>query len=101
VTTKNGKVFRKVFKRREEVTSKLCQVKYIDLEPNVNLFLEKPINNPRLAMVSVYHELVPDFERWLKACNNDYSRFYERVESISELPKDERIKALKQPADCH
>ncbi len=64
-------------------------------------WFEKPINNPRLAMVSVYHELVPDFERWLKACNNDYPRFYEVVESISELPKDERIKTLKQPADCH
>ena len=63
-------------------------------------WFKKPINNPRLAMVSVYHELVPDFERWLQACKRDYSRFYQTVEQLSELPKGERIEALKQTARC-
>jgi len=63
-------------------------------------WFEKPINNPRLALVSVYHELVPDFERWLKACNNNFPRFYKTVEQLSELPKDQRIEALKKPAVC-
>ena len=63
-------------------------------------WFEKPINNPRLAIVSVYHELVPDFERWLNACHNDYSRFYDKIEIISKLPKNKRMIALKKAANC-
>ncbi len=63
-------------------------------------WFEKPINNPRLTLVTVYHELVPDFERWLKACNNHYPHFYKTVERIANLPKEQRIETLKQPATC-
>ena len=67
---------------------------------NFDGWFEKPINNPRLAMVSVYHELVPDFDRWLQACDNDFPRFYNAIESISKMPKEQRINTLKQQASC-
>ncbi len=73
---------------------------YNDGYTGFDKWFEKPINNPRLALVSVYHQLVPDFERWLKACNNQYPRFYKTVERIANLPKDQRTEALKQPASC-
>lgn len=64
-------------------------------------WFKKPINNPRLAMVSVYHELVPDFERWLKACDNNFPRFYNAIENISKMGKKQRIKRLKETTGCH
>ncbi len=63
-------------------------------------WFEKPINNPRLAMVSVYHELVPDFDRWLKACDNDFPRFYSAIEGISKMPKEQRMNTLKKSTSC-
>lgn len=68
---------------------------------NFDGWFEKPINNPRLAMVSVYHELVPDFDRWLQACGNDFPRFYSAIEGISKMPKEQRISMLKKSTSCH
>ncbi len=61
----------------------------------------KPVNNPRLALLNVYHEQVPWFERWLAACNQDFPRFYQAMERLSKLPKQERLSALKHTPDCH
>ncbi len=62
-------------------------------------FMAAPINNARLNGVDTYYELVPDFERLLDATSsagstNDLSAFFDRVESMKRMSKDERRAAL-------
>lgn len=63
-------------------------------------WFKKPINNPRLAMVSVYHQYVPDFERWLDACQHDYDAFYAVIAEIGRLSKQQRYQMLSGKAQC-
>lgn len=63
-------------------------------------WFEKPVNNPRLALLSVYHKLVPTFERWLDACDRDFPRFYKQVELLSGLTKAQRQQALNSTPEC-
>ncbi|MBL8472039.1 MAG: aminopeptidase [Rhodocyclaceae bacterium] len=56
------------------------------------------MNNATLASVSLYTRLVPDFERLLAAEHNDLPRFYARVRELAELPRAERLDALKAAA---
>jgi len=42
-------------------------------------WFEQPLNNARIAAFATYRDLVPQFERLLLACGNDFARFYETV----------------------
>jgi len=59
-----------------------------------------PINNAKLAAVATYRDLVPDFERLLARCDNDFARFYREVTRLSELALDERRKRLDSAPSC-
>jgi predicted aminopeptidase len=65
-----------------------------------DFWFDKPVNNPRLALVSVYQDLVPDFARWLKACDGDFPRFYTTIARLNTLTPQHRHQALKQKAQC-
>lgn len=60
----------------------------------------KPVNNARLALVSVYRDLIPEFNRWLQACDNNLQQFYSSILPFAELDKKERLNKLKGPATC-
>jgi predicted aminopeptidase len=59
-------------------------------------WLEAPLNNARLASLVLYRGKLDDFRRLLERCENDLSCFYERAESIAELPQEERSGQLKE-----
>ena len=63
-----------------------------------NNWLKAPLNNARLASLVLYRGQLDDFRRLLERCENDLSCFYQRVESIAELPQEERSDLLKKSA---
>lgn len=64
-----------------------------------NWFAE-PINNAKLATVSVYNDLEPAFTRLLSLCDGDYPRFYRAVERIGRLDRLARRTALNEADSC-
>ncbi|WP_394688083.1 aminopeptidase [Hoeflea sp.] len=63
-------------------------------------WIESPINNAKLAAISVYNDLVPGFVRLFELCAADYPRFYASVERLGRLGKAERKKALGAVTRC-
>ena len=51
-------------------------------------------NNARLNTVATYYDLVPGFERLLDAKRGDLKAFYEAVEAMGPMTKEERRAAL-------
>ncbi|SEN66252.1 aminopeptidase [Nitrosomonas marina] len=56
----------------------------------------KPLNNARLATVSVYTQLIPAFQALLILQDGDMARFFAEVRTISKLPRPERADALQK-----
>ncbi len=54
----------------------------------------KPWNNARLNTVATYYDLVPGFERLLKAKRGDMKAFYSAVKAMRRMTKEERRAAL-------
>lgn len=63
-------------------------------------WFEKPLNNARLTSIAVYRDRVPDFMRWIEACDNDLPRFYRAMRKLSKLERDERHRRLMGVASC-
>ena len=63
-------------------------------------WFEKPVNNARLASVAVYRDLVPDFKRWIDACDGDLKRYYSAIKRLQKLGKKERHQRLSGMAEC-
>ncbi len=63
-------------------------------------WFDAPINNAKLATVSVYNDLVPDFLNLLDACSGDFERFYQAVEDIGRLNMTKRREVLKTARAC-
>ena len=59
-----------------------------------------PINNAKLATISVYNDLVPDFLKLLELCSGDYERYYRAVENLAKLNRDQRREALSNARRC-
>ena len=55
----------------------------------------KPLNNARLATVSVYTQLLPAFRALLALQDGDMARFYTVVRAIGKLPSADRADALQ------
>jgi len=47
-------------------------------------------NNASFGVQAAYDELVPSFERLFEQQGRDFQRFYERVQVLAKLPKDQR-----------
>lgn len=55
----------------------------------------KEINNAQLNTIAVYYELVPGFRALLAREGRDPERFYNAVEALGELGKEERLRRLR------
>lgn len=64
-----------------------------------NWFL-KPVNNPRLAIVSTYHGLVPAFMRHLRNCDNNLQFFYRSISTLRILTPRVRKDFLLNSNQC-
>jgi predicted aminopeptidase len=53
------------------------------------------LNNARLATISIYTQLLPEFQALLAQQNSDMSQFFEIVREISKLPKEDRSFVLQ------
>lgn len=63
-------------------------------------WFDEPINNAKLAAVSMYRDQVPAFTRLLKDCEGDFARFYAQVKRIAALPPQQRTQALNTDSGC-
>lgn len=59
-----------------------------------------PINNAKLATISVYNDLVPAFLNLLELCDGDYVRYYGAVENLGKLNPLQRREALSNASSC-
>lgn len=57
-------------------------------------WMNQGINNAKLVLVATYHDLVPGFKHVLSRHGNDLRKFYQAIEKISKLNKNERDKKL-------
>lgn len=62
-------------------------------------WFSQPLNNARLARVSIYTQLLPAFEALLAQQQGDMHRFFASVKKISKLPKAERMLFLQRVAN--
>jgi predicted aminopeptidase len=64
-------------------------------------WVDAPINNAKLAVISVYGEQVTAFLRLFELCSGDYPRFYASVQQLGTLDKADRADALKAADRCY
>lgn len=64
--------------------------------PIYRKWLERDLNNAKLASLALYTQLLPAFEALLEAEGRDLPRFYRRVATLGGLPPGERNAALQQ-----
>jgi predicted aminopeptidase len=57
------------------------------------------LNNAKLNSVAAYYDLVPAFERLLKANGGDLEKFYQAAERLSKQPRRERDRKLREWGD--
>lgn len=62
-------------------------------------WLERGLNNARLASIATYHDQVPAFQSLLATNNGNLPAFYAAVEALAKLPLSERTAALKAQKD--
>ncbi|MDA4846753.1 aminopeptidase [Hoeflea poritis] len=63
-------------------------------------WFSEPINNAKLATISVYNDLEPAFSRLLELCASDYGRYYEAVRRIGRLDFARRREVLEGATRC-
>ena len=63
-------------------------------------WIDRPINNAKLAATAVYSDLVPAFLRLFQICDGEYPRFYAAVRRIGSIGRGQRIEALKSAETC-
>ncbi len=62
-------------------------------------FMETRLDNARLALLSTYHQLVPQFDSMFRSLDGDWSRFFARVIELDDFSYDERRSALQAVHD--
>lgn len=74
----------------------LSQQEALGKPPVYKQWLEKDLNNAKIASLALYTKLYPAFEALLKEEDNSLPRFYERVRLLGSMAATERAAALKQ-----
>lgn len=64
-------------------------------------WFDAPINNAKLAAVSVYSDQVTAFLNLFELCSGDYPQFYAAVRHLGGLDKGARADALKSADRCY
>ena len=98
---KNGKV-------REKAAIEKLQKRYRQMRDSrwrgyrgYDVWFDVPINNARLAAISVYSGQVTAFLRLFDLCSGDYPRFYASVQQLGTLNKADRADALVATDRCY
>lgn len=73
----------------------LSQQEALGKPPIYKQWLEKDLNNAKIASLALYTKLYPAFEALLKEEGNSLPRFYERVRLLGRMDAPERAAALK------
>ncbi len=60
-----------------------------------SVWFDQSLNNAKLASVSVYYGLAPEFERLFRQLGRDLPRFYGEVTRLARMPKSARDQALR------
>lgn len=63
-----------------------------------NAWWQRPVNNARFNTVDSYHRLVPEFEAVLAQYHGNFEAFFQALEALEDLKKEERLTALRQLA---
>jgi predicted aminopeptidase len=58
-------------------------------------------NNASFGAQAAYDELVPGFEALFVREQRDWKRFYDAVQRLAAVPRDERRRALGAPPSTH
>ena len=58
-------------------------------------FFAQDLTNAHLASIGAYNDLVPAFDALLAQTGGDFSRFYEEVRRLADMPKDRRDDLLR------
>ncbi|MBX7210929.1 MAG: aminopeptidase [Verrucomicrobiaceae bacterium] len=66
----------------------------------VDRWFTRPVNNARLNTLATYFDLVPAFERMLKAGHYDLERMFRRVEALKNQDAASRRRALTAPEEA-
>ena len=79
-----------------ELRSEFAQLKADESEfSRYDQWFAQTLNNARLATISIYTQLLPEFQALLVQQNRDMERFFEVVSEISKLPKEDRSFVLQ------
>ncbi|NJC88168.1 MAG: aminopeptidase [Desulfuromonas sp.] len=62
----------------------------------VDSWLERGLNNARLASIATYHDRVPAFQSLLRSLNGDLPAFYAEVGRLAKLSAAERTARLRE-----
>lgn len=62
----------------------------------IDKWLERDLNNARLASIATYHDQVPAFQAMLEEHGGDLTGFYAEVMQLTKLPPRERTAKLKE-----
>lgn len=65
------------------------------IDDRFDAWMERGLNNARLAALATYNDLVPGFQAILEQNGGDLVRFYEEVTILSTLPEPQRYFRLK------
>jgi len=66
------------------------------IDERFDRWMAQGLNNARLASVATYRDLLPGFQNLLSSCNGDLKLFYQKVEELSRLPRQQRLATLQQ-----
>lgn len=104
VFEQKGKTEKQKVEEKQEVYKNLAmEYKKYRLDQNFHGYdswFLKPVNNPRLAIVSTYHDLVPEFINHLEKCHYDLPRFYRSIATLRSLSPDSRKDLLLEDVAC-
>ena len=80
-------------KRLSELKNALL-VEFEKAGANPNAWFRTPLNNARIASLSLYEGLLPQFRQILANCEEDLECFYTEARRLGEMSKDERAATL-------
>ncbi len=57
-------------------------------------WFERDLNNARLVAVATYNDYIPAFQVLFEQSNRDFPAFYKAVQSLADLPREQRTKQM-------
>ena len=68
-----------------------------ELDQRFDRWMNKGLNNARLAAIATYYDLLPGFQQLLISHNHNLTTFYQQVEKLTEESHQDRHAALLSP----